>query len=229
MKLKKGVILLSGGLDSATCAAIAIDSGFELSALTFDYGQRHAIELKSAVKAASFFRIKDHHFVKIDAQVFRSSLLMGSSDQVPKLRDMDNSDIPTTYVPARNIIFLSYAAGYAESIGAGDIFIGANSVDYSGYPDCRGEFFEAFERAVNLGTKTGVSGSPIKINTPLLTMKKSDIIKTGTKLGVDYSVTHSCYDPSDDGTACGVCDSCILRLAAFAEAGLADPVRYRGR
>lgn len=226
--MKKGVILLSGGLDSATTAAIAIDMGFNLSALTFFYGQRHDIEIKYAERLVSFFQIKDHIKIEIPAEIFRSALTKASGIDVPKNRDIDKVEIPDTYVPARNIIFLSYALAYAESAGASDIFIGANAVDYSGYPDCRGEFFQAFKQVADIGTKAGVEGNGFNIHTPILSLTKPEIIREGVRLGVDYSLTHSCYDPSEEGYSCGSCDSCVLRRQGFNDAGVPDPTKYRG-
>lgn len=226
---KKGIILLSGGLDSATAAAIAISRGYTLSAMTFLYDQRHKVEVSFAEKLAAFFKVEQHIKVEIPAEIFRSALTPASGISVPKNRDVDSDDIPETYVPARNIIFLSYALAYAESTGAEGIFIGANAVDYSGYPDCRPEFFDAFKKMADAGTKAGVEGRGVNIYTPLMTLKKYEIIKTGVALGVDYSLTHSCYDPYDDGSSCGNCDSCILRKRGFFEAGVPDPTRYRTR
>jgi len=225
--VKKGVILLSGGLDSATTAAIAIDMGFNLSALTFFYGQRHDIEIKFAEGLADFFKIETHIKIEIPAYIFRSALNKVSGMEVPKNREINNTEIPDTYVPARNIIFLSYALAYAESSGASDIFIGANAVDYSGYPDCRMEFFNAFRQVADIGTKAGVEGAGFNIRTPILDMTKTDIIREGARLGVDYSLTHSCYDPSPEGYSCGSCDSCVLRHHGFVEAGVPDPTKYR--
>lgn len=223
----KGVILLSGGLDSATVAAMARKEGFILSAITFNYSQRHEIEIQFAEKLADYFKMTDHVKIKIPAEIFRSALTLKSGIDVPKNREIKDDEIPDTYVPARNIIFLSYALAYAESTGAMDIFIGANAVDYSGYPDCRPEFFRAFKQMADAGTKAGVEGKGFNIHTPLLNMKKHEIIKTGMELGVDYSLTHSCYDPFPDGTSCGECDSCFLRKKGFIEAGVSDPVKYR--
>ncbi len=224
---EKGVILLSGGLDSATVAAIALSEGFKLSALTFFYSQRHSVEINFAERLAAHFGISDHIRISIPAEIFRSALNSESGIAVPKNRDIDVDEIPDTYVPARNIIFLSFAVAYAESIGARDIFIGANAVDYSGYPDCRPEFFDAFRTMTDKGTKAGVEGRGFNIHTPLMNMNKEQIIRTGIGLGVDYSLTHSCYDPSPDGTSCGECDSCILRMNGFKKAGVPDPTRYR--
>lgn len=225
---RKAVILLSGGLDSATTAAYALHEGYVLDALSFSYGQRHSVELDSAKKLAALFNIKQHICVPIPAEIFASSSLsLASGMDVPKDRDVAAAhDIPSTYVPGRNILFLSYALSYAESIGSCDIFIGANALDYSGYPDCRPEFIRAFESMAQLGTKTGVEGGHVSIHAPLLSMRKSDIIKLGVSLGVDYSLTHSCYDPAPDGAACGRCDSCLIRKRGFLDAEVADPTRY---
>lgn len=223
---KKAVILLSGGIDSATAAAIAISRGFEPSALTFSYGQKHAVEVLRAKRLAEFFGIADHAVITIPAEIFRSALTTGSME-IPKNRDTATGEIPDTYVPARNILFLSYALALAESIGARHIFIGATAVDYSGYPDCRPEFFQAFREMADRGTRAGVSGSGFIIETPLIDMTKAEIIRTGSRLGVDYSLTHSCYDPDPDGSACGSCDSCIIRKKGFREAGIPDPTSYR--
>ncbi|MCU0848053.1 MAG: 7-cyano-7-deazaguanine synthase QueC [Spirochaetes bacterium] len=226
MKGKKCVILLSGGLDSATVAAVARNSGFDISAITFSYGQRHDIEIGSSRRIAEFFNITDHRIIQIPSDIFRSALT-DRSINVPKNRESIDGTIPPTYVPARNILFLSYALAYAESISASDIFIGANCMDYSGYPDCRPEFFDAFQKMADAGTKAGIDGKPIRITAPLLKMKKSEIIKAGTALGVDYSMTISCYDPDRDGRSCGRCDSCRLRIRGFSEAGVSDPTVYQ--
>jgi 7-cyano-7-deazaguanine synthase len=225
--MKKAVILLSGGLDSATVAAIA-RKDYELYAISFDYGQRHKIELEFAKKLVKFFEIKDHKIAKIDLRIFGSSALTDDNISVPKNRsDIEHSqDIPITYVPARNTIFLSYALAYAETIGSSDIFIGVNAVDYSGYPDCRNEFIEAFENMANLATS---AKNKFKIHTPLISLSKKQIIKTGTDLGVDYSIAHSCYDPilkDKKIYACSSCDSCQLRLKGFSENNLSDPYPY---
>lgn len=227
---QKAVILLSGGIDSSTTLALAIKDGFEPCVMTFDYGQRHALELKSARRVADSMRVRHRIEVKIDLRKIGGSVLTGSID-VPKdrLQEEIDGEIPVTYVPARNTIFLSYALGWAEVLGAHDIYIGVNAVDYSGYPDCRPEFIEAFERMANLATKAGVEQNNITIHTPLIKMTKAEIIKTGTDLGVDYALTSSCYDPSPDGLACGRCDSCLLRLKGFALDGLHDPIRYEKR
>ena len=223
----KAVILLSGGLDSTTCLAIAKHQGFNLNALTFNYGQRHDFELKSAQKIVDHFQIKNHSVVNIDLAQFGGSALTDEID-VPKDRsEYEMTDIPLTYVPARNTVFLSLALAWAETINAFNIFIGVNVLDYSGYPDCRPEYIAAFEKTANLATKAGVSGERFKIHTPLINMKKSEIILNGLKLGVDYSLTSSCYDPLKNGTPCGHCDACILRLKGFQEADAIDPLSYQ--
>jgi len=223
----KAVILLSGGLDSTTCLAIAKNQGFDLNALTLNYGQRHDFELKSAQKIVDHFKIKNHSVVNIDLAQFGGSALTDEID-VPKDRsESEMTDIPITYVPARNTVFLSLALAWAETINAFNIFIGVNVLDYSGYPDCRPEYIAAFEKTANLATKAGVSGERFKIHTPLINMKKSEIILNGLKLGVDYSLTSSCYDPLKNGTPCGHCDACILRLKGFQEADAIDPLSYQ--
>jgi 7-cyano-7-deazaguanine synthase len=227
--MKRAVVLLSGGLDSATTLAIARRDGFEPHALSFDYGQRHKLELDAAKRIAAALGAREHRIAKIDLRIFGGSALTGEI-AVPKNREAKNaSDIPVTYVPARNTIFLSYALAWCEVLGAIDIFIGANAIDYSGYPDCRPEFIAAFERLANLATKAGVEGTRFRIHAPLISLSKADIIRKGTELGVDFSLTHSCYDPAEDGHACGECDSCRLRLEGFRAAGLADPIRYANR
>lgn len=226
---KRAVILLSGGLDSATTAAIAQAEGFELYALSIDYGQRHRFELEAARRVALSLGVRRHVTLAIDLAQFGASALTAPID-VPKHRtqaEMEAS-IPITYVPARNTVFLSLALAYAEVATCGDIFIGVNAVDYSGYPDCRREFIDAFEATANLATKAGVEGSlRFRIHTPLVAMTKAQIVLRGTQLGVDYSLTHSCYDPDDEGTSCGQCDACLLRKKGFAEAGLEDPLVYQ--
>ena len=223
---RKAVVLLSGGLDSATVAAIAASEGYELYALSFSYGQRHGVELEAARRLAETYHAASHLVIDLDPTVFLSSSLV-SDAAVPKDRDVDHAeDIPSTYVPARNILFLSYALSWAETVGSSDIFIGVNALDYSGYPDCRPEFISAFQTMANLGTKAGATGHPLTIHAPLQHLRKSEIIARGTSLGVDYALTHSCYDPSPDGLACGRCDSCLLRKKGFDEAGVADPTRY---
>ncbi len=227
--MKNAIVLLSGGVDSTTCLAIAIVQGFSPYALSVDYGQRHRVELDQAVKIALHLGVVEHRTVKLDLRAIGGSALTDSIE-VPKERTADqmNHGIPITYVPARNTILLGIALGYAETVGAFDIFIGANVLDYSGYPDCRPEFLEAFARLANLATKAGVEGlGEFKVHAPLLKMTKADIIREGTRLGVDYSLTLSCYDPDEEGRACGNCDSCQLRRKGFAEAGIADPTRYR--
>jgi len=222
----KAVILLSGGLDSTTCLAIAKNQGFELYALTFNYGQRHNFELKSAQKIVDQYQVKNHSVVDIDLAQFGGSALTDEID-VPKDRsESEMTDIPLTYVPARNTVFLSLALAWAETLNAFDIFIGVNALDYSGYPDCRPEYIAAFEKTANLATKAGISGASFKIHTPLINMKKSEIILSGLQLGVDYSLTSSCYDPLKDGVPCGHCDACILRLKGFQEADTLDPLSY---
>ena len=221
------VVLLSGGLDSATTMAIAHSQGFRTAALSFRYGQRHAIELEAAARVAAALGAWQHRVAEIDLTAFGGSALTADID-VPKDRDESSMQhgIPITYVPARNTIMLSYALAYAEVLGAGDIFIGVNAVDYSGYPDCRPDYIQAFEHMANLATKAGVEGKALRVHTPLIQMTKAQIIQTGGKLGVDYSLTSSCYDPDAMGHACGHCDSCLLRLKGFAEAGLKDPIEY---
>ncbi|EFK06590.1 protein ExsB [delta proteobacterium NaphS2] len=219
---EKAVVLLSGGLDSTTVAAIACSEGYDVFALTFRYGQRHAVELKAAEKVAHNLGLTEHLIVDLDLRKIGGSALTDHID-VPKRRgaELSEEEIPVTYVPARNTIFLSYALAWAEVLGAWNIFIGVNAVDYSGYPDCRAEFIKAFEEMANLATKAGVTLTRrLKIRTPVIYMSKGDIIKTGLKLGVDYTLTHSCYDPSPDGKACGLCDSCLLRKKGFEEAGV---------
>jgi 7-cyano-7-deazaguanine synthase len=224
--MKRAVVLLSGGLDSATTLAICRRDGFEPHALSFDYGQRHKLELEAAKRVAASLGAHEHRIALIDLRVFGGSALTGDI-AVPKNCEAGNAnEIPITYVPARNTIFLSYALAWCEVLGAADIFIGANAIDYSGYPDCRPEFISAFERLAGLATKTGVEGTHFRIHAPLISMSKSDIIRKGIELGVDYSLTHSCYDPTPDGAACGECDSCRLRLEGFREAGITDPIRY---
>ena len=223
----KAVILLSGGLDSTTCLAIAKNQGFDLNALTLNYGQRHDFELKSAQKIVDHFKIKNHSVVNINLAQFGGSALTDEID-VPKDRsESEMTDIPITYVPARNTVFLSLALAWAETINAFNIFIGVNVLDYSGYPDCRPEYIISFEKTANLATKAGVSGERFKIHTPLINMKKSEIILNGLKLGVDYSLTSSCYDPLKNGAPCGRCDACILRLKGFQEADAIDPLSYQ--
>ena len=226
--MKKAVILLSGGLDSTTTLAIAQNSGFKLFGLTFRYGQRHKYEITAAQKIAQAYNLADHKITEIDLRTFGGSALTDDLD-VPKDRNNGtiNEFIPITYVPARNTIFLSFALAWAEVLGANDIFLGVNSMDYSGYPDCRPEYIQSFANMANLATKAGVEGKQsIKIQTPLINMTKKEIIKKGLKLGVDYSFTHSCYDPENDGISCGRCDACQIRLRGFQEAGIPDPIKY---
>jgi 7-cyano-7-deazaguanine synthase len=226
---KKAVVLLSGGLDSATTLAIARSQGFDCYALTFSYGQRHAREIDSAKSVAKALNVIEHRIIDIDLAAFGASALTDHSIAVPKDRaDLDSPQaIPVTYVPARNTIFLSYALAWAEVLGAFDIFIGVNATDYSGYPDCRPQFIEAFEKTANLATAAVVQGKGVyKIHTPIIDLTKAQIIRRGTCLGLDYSLTHSCYDPDEKGRSCGRCDSCRLRLKGFAEAGLTDPLEY---
>jgi 7-cyano-7-deazaguanine synthase len=224
--MKRAVVLLSGGLDSATTLAVCRHDGFEPCALSFDYGQRHKLELIAATRVAAALGAREHRIAKIDLRIFGGSALTDAI-AVPKNRESD-TEIPVTYVPARNTIFLSYALAWCEVLGAADIFIGANAIDYSGYPDCRPEFISAFERLANLATKAGVEGTCFKIHAPLISMSKAEIIRKGMELGVDFSLTHSCYDPAD-GVACGECDSCRLRLEGFRAAGLVDSIRYAPR
>jgi 7-cyano-7-deazaguanine synthase len=219
------VVLLSGGLDSATALAIARNEGFQVYALSFQYGQRHAIELQAARRVAEALDALEHVVAEIDLRVFGGSALTADV-AVPKGRSTaDMSDgIPITYVPARNTIFLSFALAWAETLQASDIFIGVNALDYSGYPDCRPEYIHAFEQMANLATRAGVEGRQhLRIHTPLIELTKAQIIQRGLALGVDYDLTHSCYDPAEDGRPCGACDSCLLRAKGFAEAGVADP------
>ncbi len=218
--MKKAVVLLSGGLDSATCLAAAIKEGYKAYPLSFDYSQRHSRELSSAKDVSEYYKIHEHKVIKIDN--VGGSALTDMSMEVPDYKG--DLDIPVTYVPARNIIFLSYAAGYAEVVGAEAIYIGVNAVDYSGYPDCRPEFIEAFEKMIAVGTKSGVEGCAVKIVTPLINLSKAEIITFANKLGAPLHLTTSCYRGGD--TACGVCDSCVLRLKGFNEAGLTDPIKY---
>jgi 7-cyano-7-deazaguanine synthase len=228
-KPKRAVVLLSGGLDSATVLAIARSAGYELYALSFSYGQRHIFELEAARRVAASIGVASHRIVEIDLRVFGGSALTGDID-VPKGRTVDEMahGIPITYVPARNTIFLSFALAWAEVLGSSDIFIGVNALDYSGYPDCRPEFIEAFEKMANLATKAGVEGrQSLKIHTPLIALTKAQIVHKGIELGVDYSLTSSCYDPSPMGAPCGQCDSCLLRQKGFRENGLDDPLTYR--
>lgn len=222
---KKAVVLYSGGLDSTTCMAIARAEGFAPYAMSFAYGQRHTVELDQARRYAPRMGAVEHQLVEIDLRRIGGSALT-SALEVPKEGVLEG-EIPVTYVPARNTIFLSFALGWAEVLGAFDIYIGVNALDYSGYPDCRPEYIAAFETLANLATRAGVEGSGrYRIHTPLISLTKAEIIRRGLDLGVDYALTHSCYDPTPEGLACGRCDSCRLRLKGFAEAGVPDPVRY---
>ncbi|MCZ7583833.1 MAG: 7-cyano-7-deazaguanine synthase QueC [Deltaproteobacteria bacterium] len=228
MAEKRAVVLLSGGLDSATCLAWARREGFVCDAISFRYGQRHQFELAAAARVAESQAVSSHRIVDIDLAAFGGSALTTDAP-VPKDRDETamSSGIPSTYVPARNTVFLSLALAFAETRGAADIVIGVNALDYSGYPDCRPEYIEAFERMANLATRMGTEGGrAVKIHTPLIRLTKARIVALGRELGVDYSLTHSCYDPAADGRACGHCDACLLRKKGFAEAGLADPIAY---
>ncbi len=226
--VKKAVVLLSGGLDSATVLAIAKEQGYELYALSFSYGQRHIVELEAASRVAASVGVAQHKTASIDLRGFGGSALTGDIE-VPKGRSADEMShgIPITYVPARNTIFLSFALAWAEVLGSSDVFIGVNALDYSGYPDCRPEFIEAFERMANLATKAGVEGrQSLKIHTPLIALTKAQIIGKGIELGMDYGLTSSCYDPSPSGEPCGQCDSCVLRRKGFNENGIEDPLKY---
>jgi len=225
--MKRAVVLLSGGLDSTTTLAIAIAKGYEVYALSFDYGQRHQIEIEAARRVANSLGAKEHRVAKIDLRIFGGSALTDNVD-VPKQRSEGEiaHEIPVTYVPARNTIFLAYALAWTEVISANHIFLGVNAIDYSGYPDCRPEFIQAFQTLANVGTKAGIEGARLRIHTPLIMLSKSEIIGKASELGVDLGLTHSCYDPSSEGLACGECDSCLLRLKGFREAGIEDPIRY---
>lgn len=223
----RAVVLLSGGIDSTTTLAICVRQGFEAYALSFDYGQRHQNEIAAAQQIARALGAHEHRIAKIDLRIFGGSALTDEI-AVPKRRSAEEMarGIPVTYVPARNTIFLAYALAWAEVLGAHDIFIGVNAIDYSGYPDCRPEFIAAFEKLARLATKSGTEGTPFQIHAPLISMSKAEIIRKGARLGVDFSLTHSCYDPGADGIGCGECDACLLRLKGFREAGIADPIRY---
>lgn len=224
---QKAVILLSGGLDSATTLALAVEQGFSCYALTFHYGQRHAAEIEAAKRVAKALRVVEHRIIHIDPSCFVGSALTDHNLSVPKSRHDQSDIIPVTYVPARNTIFLSYALAWSEGLGIFDLFIGVNALDYSGYPDCRPAFIAAFEQMANLATAASVQGEGIfRIHTPIIKMTKAQIIKEGSRLGLDYSLTHSCYDPTDEGLACGVCDSCRLRKKGFQEAHVTDPIEY---
>jgi len=224
---RRAVVLLSGGLDSATCLAWARSEGFDCATLAFDYGQRHAIELQAAERVAAALGSIDHRVVRVDLRVIGGSALTADV-AVPKGRDEAamGASIPVTYVPARNTVFLAIALGLAETLGARDLVAGMNAIDYSGYPDCRPEFVRAFEQLADLATKAGVEGAHHRVHTPLMALDKAGIIRLGVSLGVDYGLTHSCYDPLPSGLACGACDSCRLRARGFREAGVPDPTRY---
>lgn len=231
---RPAIVLLSGGLDSTTVLAIAKDQGYTPYALSFRYGQRHSVELEAAKRVAAAQGVARHVIADIDLRVFGGSALTSDID-VPKHESLDDagskdtgSSVPITYVPARNTIFLSFALAYAETVGASDIFTGVTAVDYSGYPDCRPEYMQAYERMANLATRAGVEGTQrLKLHSPLISMSKADIVREGLRLGVDYSLTSSCYDPDEQGRACGHCETCLLRLKGFAEAGVTDPVQYQ--
>lgn len=226
--MRPAVVLLSGGLDSSTVLAIARAEGFRPAALTFRYGQRHAVEIAAASRVAAAQEVSDHRVADIDLRLFGGSALTADI-AVPKGRDeaeMAGDGIPVTYVPARNTIMLSFALAFAEVIGADDIFLGVNAVDYSGYPDCRPDYIHAFEAMANLATKAAIEGRRLTLHTPLIDLTKAEIIRRGLALGVDYAITSTCYDPAPDGRACGQCDSCRLRLKGFADAGLSDPAPY---
>jgi 7-cyano-7-deazaguanine synthase len=230
-QLPRAVVLLSGGLDSATTLAIAASRGFEPFALSFRYGQRHEVELQAARRVAERAGVREHVVIDVDLRKFGGSALTDDID-VPKARSLNEigHGIPVTYVPARNTIFLSFALAWAEVLGSGDVFIGVNALDYSGYPDCRPEYIEAFERMANLATKAGVEGRQnVRIHTPLIELTKAEIIRTGLKLNVDYALTLSCYDPTSSGEACGECDACLLRLKGFRENKIEDPAPYQSR
>jgi 7-cyano-7-deazaguanine synthase len=225
--MKRAVVLLSGGLDSTTTLAVARRDGFETHAMTFRYGQRHEIEVDAARRVARSANVAEHVVADIDLRAFGGSALT-SQLAVPQDRPIDKGQgVPITYVPARNTIFLSFALAWAEVLDVRDIYIGVNAVDYSGYPDCRPEYIAAYERMANLATRAGIEGKAVHIRTPLIALSKADIIRLGGSLGVDFSLTSSCYDPTVHGVACGHCDSCLLRLKGFADAGLKDPIRYR--
>lgn len=224
--IRPAIVLLSGGLDSATCLAIAKSEGFAPYCLSFDYGQRHKAELQAAARVAAALGAKEHRVVRLDIGQFGGSALTDSSIAVP-VEGVQAGGIPVTYVPARNTVMLSFALAWAEVLGAKDIFVGVNAVDYSGYPDCRPEFIAAFERMANLATKAGVEGAELHVHAPLIDLTKAQIVQRGTTLGVDYGITVSCYQADDEGRACGVCDSCRLRAEGFRAAGLADPTPYR--
>jgi 7-cyano-7-deazaguanine synthase len=226
MNKKKCIVLLSGGLDSTTCLAAAQAQGYECYTMAVDYGQRHRSELLSAQKVSDYFNAKQHKVIKIDLRAIGGSALTADID-VPDHDDVDEKEIPITYVPARNTIFLSIALGFAETLGANDMYIGVNAVDYSGYPDCRPEFIDSFEKMANLATKAQVEGQKFSIHTPLLKLTKAEIIKLGVSLGVDYGITVSCYNADEQGRACGECDSCYYRKLGFQQADIQDPTHYQ--
>jgi 7-cyano-7-deazaguanine synthase len=230
MSKGKAVVLLSGGLDSTTTLAIARSEGYGIHALTFRYGQRHEVEIRAARRVAEHFAVEEHHIAQIDLCAFGGSALT-SDIAVPKNREFKEMEhgIPVTYVPARNTIFLSFALAWAEALGSSDIFIGVNALDYSGYPDCRPEYIEAYQRMANLATKAAVGGRQLKIHAPLIQLTKAQIIEKGIELRVDYALTVTCYDPSPEGEACGACDACLLRLKGFTENGIGDPASYQAR
>jgi 7-cyano-7-deazaguanine synthase len=224
----KAICLLSGGLDSSTCLGVAVRDGFTCYALSFEYGQRHGVELQAAARIARLFNVAEHRVAHIDLRAFGASALTADI-AVPKSRSLDQmaQGVPITYVPARNTIFLAYALAWAEVLEASDIFIGVNAIDYSGYPDCRPEYIQAFEKMATLATKAGIEGrTHTRIHTPLAKLGKADIVRLGKEVGVDFSLTHSCYDPSPDGRPCGQCDSCLLRRKGFEQAGIVDPLQY---
>ncbi len=221
---RKAIVLVSGGLDSTTCLAIAQDRGYRCYGLSFDYGQRSSSEIDAAKRVAKAFKVEDHKVISLGMDALGGSALTDDSIEVP---EEETEEIPVTYVPARNTVFLAYGLAWAEVLDAEALFIGVNSLDYSGYPDCRPEFIDAFRTMMNLATKKGVEGGSIGLETPLIDLSKAEIIKTGTRLGVDYSITVSCYQADDEGKACGVCDSCRFRKAGFQQAGVPDPTRYQ--
>jgi 7-cyano-7-deazaguanine synthase len=223
--MPRAVVLLSGGLDSYTTAAVAHRDGFELFALSFRYGQRHVVELEAAARIARALGVARHLVVDLDLSAIGGSALTAPDIEVPRDRPLDATDIPVTYVPARNTIFLSVALGWAEVLDASDLFLGVNAIDYSGYPDCRPAFISAFEAMARLATRAGIEGRALRVHTPLIALSKADIVRLGTELGLDYGLTVSCYAPGPDGTPCGRCDSCRLRAEGFASAGVADPAR----
>ncbi|RAP37365.1 7-cyano-7-deazaguanine synthase QueC [Legionella quinlivanii] len=223
--MRKAVVLLSGGLDSTTCLAVAKAAGYQCFALSFSYGQRHNSEIEAAKRVAACFKVAEHRIVNLDINQFGGSALTDETIEVPDYQPTDS--IPLTYVPARNTIFLAIALGYAEVIGANDLFIGISSVDYSNYPDCRPEYMDAFKKMAGLATRAGVEGNPLEIHTPLIHLSKAETVRLGAGLGVDYALTVSCYQADEKGRACGRCDSCTFRQKGFVEAGIADPTLYQ--